>query len=140
MTAAVTILERAKAAGMNLRGDGTLRYCGDKVAVESLLPMLKTHKADLLAVLTQSVNLDTLLTQACHGVEGIEAATFRALLSPEDMEDIVGGHIAVVTLRAYAESFAEGIRVGRIKVLAGVIPKAMLTRTCAVTTANTSSG
>lgn len=58
--------------------------------------------------------------------KGIDAATFRALLSPEDIEGIVGEHIPVVALNAYAKSFAEGIRVGRIKVLAAA--------------ANTSSG
>ncbi len=74
-----------------------------------------------------ALTLDALLTQACQGVEGIDAATFRTLLSPEDIEDIEGGHIPMVTLNAYAKSFAEGIRTGRITVLAAVIPKAALT-------------
>ena len=39
----------------------------------------------------------------------------------------MGGHIPMVTLNTYARSLAEGIRVGRIKVLAAVIAKAMLT-------------
>ena len=54
MTAAVAILEQAKAAGVTLWGEGgTLRYRGDKVAVESLLPMFNAHKAELLAALAQ---------------------------------------------------------------------------------------
>ena len=75
----------------------------------------------------EGVDLPALLTEACHGVEGIKAATFRALLSPEDIEDIEGGHIPVVTLNAYARSFAEGIRCGRITVLAAAIPKPTIT-------------
>ena len=68
-------------------------------------------------------DLDALLAKACQGVEGIDAATFRALLSPEDVKDIEGGHIPMVTLNAYARSFAEGIRAGRITVLAAVFPR-----------------
>lgn len=124
MTAAVTILEQAKACGVTLWCEGeTLRYRGDKGAVESLLSMLKEHKPELLAALTQPANLDTLLAEACQGVPGIDAATFRALLSPEDIKDIVGGHIPMVTLNAYARSFAEAIRSGRIEVLAAAMPK-----------------
>lgn len=66
-------------------------------------------------------DLDTLLAEACQGVEGIDAATFRSLLSPEDIEDLEGGHIPANTLNAYARSFAEGIRCGRITVLAKAI-------------------
>lgn len=66
---------------------------------------------------TSPADLATLLAEACQGVPGIDAATFRALLSSEDIEDIEGGHIPMVTLNAYARSFAEGIRTGRIKVL-----------------------
>ena len=47
------------------------------------------------------VNLDEALAGACDGVAGITPAQFRALLSPED-------------LRAYALSFAEGLRSARI--------------------------
>ncbi len=78
-------------------------------------------------LLTQRANLDTLLTEACQGVEGIDAAIFRSLLSPEDVQDIEGGYIPMVTLNAYAKSFAEGIRCGRITVLAAVIRNVMLT-------------
>ena len=53
MTAAVTILEQAKAAGVALWGEGgTLRSRGDKMAVEGLLPMHKARKPELLAAFT----------------------------------------------------------------------------------------
>jgi hypothetical protein len=71
-------------------------------------------------------DLATLLAEACKGVEGIDAATFRTLLSPEDVEDIEGGHIPVHTLNAYAKSFAEGIRTGRIRVLLPLIQETSL--------------
>lgn len=77
--------------------------------------------------ITQRDNLDALLAEACRGVEGIDAATFRALLSPEDAKDVEGGHIPAHTLKAYARSFSEGVRVGRITVRAAVIPKAGMT-------------
>ena len=44
---------------------------------------------------------------------------FRSFLSAEDLADIKGGHYPPATLRAYAESMAEGVRSGRIRVLAG---------------------
>ncbi|MGH8611628.1 MAG: hypothetical protein ACREYF_06185 [Gammaproteobacteria bacterium] len=69
----------------------------------------------------EGADLTALLTEACQGVPGIDAATFRSLLSPEDIEDIEGGHIPMITLNAYARSFAEGIRCGRITVLAKAI-------------------
>jgi len=58
--------------------------------------------------------LDEVLAAACEGVADITPAQFRALLSPEDLVDIEAGDIPVETLHAYAESFAEGIRSGRI--------------------------
>lgn len=67
MTAAVTILERSKAAGVTLWGEGgTLRYRGDKVAVESLLPMLKAHKSELLAALRANAITETYQERQRH--------------------------------------------------------------------------
>jgi hypothetical protein len=63
-------------------------------------------------------NLDEALRTASEGVAGISAAQFRALLSPEDIADIEAGDVHPKTLHAYAESFAEGFRSGRIAVLA----------------------
>lgn len=54
------------------------------------------------------------LETACEGT-CLPAETFRQLLSPEDITDILASVIpAVPTLRAYANSFAEGIRSGRV--------------------------
>ncbi|MGH8577107.1 MAG: hypothetical protein ACREXJ_09380 [Gammaproteobacteria bacterium] len=64
--------------------------------------------------------IDEALAGACDGMTGITAAEMRSLLSPEDIADIDGGEIpAAPTLRTYAQSFAEGIRSGRIEVLRG---------------------
>ena len=41
-------------------------------------------------------------------------AEFRSLLCPEDLADIEAGAIHPKTLKAYAQSFAEGIRSGRL--------------------------
>ncbi len=83
-------------------------------------PKIYTPTLSELPKLTEAedVDLTALLTEACQDVEGIDAATFRALLSPVDVEDIEGGSIPMVTLNAYARSFVEGIRCGRITVLA----------------------
>lgn len=74
--------------------------------------------------------LASLLSEACQGVSGIDTAIFRSLLSAEDVQTILGGHIPALTLNAYAKSFAEGIQCGRIRVLA--IPKTGSVTTAAV--------
>lgn len=53
---------------------------------------------------------------------GITGEVFRSLLSAEDIDDIAAGGTHPKTLRAYARSFAEGIRSGRITVLPGQTP------------------
>ena len=50
---------------------------------------------------------------------GLSPEVFRSLLSAADLADIEGGHYPPATLRAYAEIMAEGVRSGRIRVLAG---------------------
>jgi len=52
-----------------------------------------------------------LLRAACERT-GLSPDTFGSLLSPEDVADIKAGDIPVATLRAYALSFAENIRIG----------------------------
>lgn len=42
---------------------------------------------------SKNSDLGALLAEACQGVEGIDPAVFRALLSPKDVEDIKVGHI-----------------------------------------------
>lgn len=56
---------------------------------------------------------------AAASVAGITPAQFGAMLSSEDLDDVEAGAIPVETLRAYAESFADGIRSGRIVVPRG---------------------
>ena len=60
------------------------------------------------------VNLDEALAAAYEGVAGIIPAQFQALLSPEDIADIEAGAIHTKTVHAYALSFAEGMRSGRL--------------------------
>ena len=54
------------------------------------------------------VNLDEALAGACEGVEGITSAQFRALLSPEDIEDIAAGGIHPKTLHATPSHSSRG--------------------------------
>jgi hypothetical protein len=65
-------------------------------------------------MLKAPVNLDEVLRTACQGAAGITVEVFRSLLCPEDIDDIAAGGIHPKTLHAYAQSFAEGIRSGRI--------------------------
>jgi hypothetical protein len=60
------------------------------------------------------VLLDEALRTACEGVAGVTPAQFRSLLAPEDIKDIEAGGIHPETLHAYARSFAEGRRSGRL--------------------------
>jgi IS1 family transposase len=64
------------------------------------------------------VNLAESFRAACEGLEGITVEMFRSLLSPEDIADIEAGDIPHKALRAYALSFADGIRSGRIALIA----------------------
>jgi hypothetical protein len=50
-------------------------------------------------------------------VEGITPEVFRSLLSREDLADIEAGDIPVATLKGFVQSFAEGLRTGRVSVL-----------------------
>ena len=109
------VLTAIRAMGITLSVDGGNLLAKPKAAItEEARSLIREHKAELLEALSKPA----LLVEACQGVEGIDAATFRALLSPVDVEDIEGGHIPAHTLNAYAMSFAEGIRTGRIRVLA----------------------
>jgi hypothetical protein len=60
------------------------------------------------------VNIDEALRSACDGMEGITVEVFRSLLSPEDINGIAAGAIHPKTLHAYAQTFVEGIRSGRL--------------------------
>ena len=89
------------------------RYHGPGCAVMAVLPLPQPRAP---------VDLDEALTISCDGVAGITPALFRALMSPEDIKDIAAGAVHSKTLRAYARSFAEGIRSGRVVVLPGRSP------------------
>ena len=72
------------------------------------------RRASQASGLGAPVLLDEALRTACEGVAGITPAQFRSLLSPEDIDDIEAGGIHPKTLKAYALSFAEGMRSGRL--------------------------
>ena len=54
-----------------------------------------------------------LIEAACRGLE-ITPVQFTAICSEEDLDDISAGRTPLEDLRAYAASFADGIRTGRI--------------------------
>jgi hypothetical protein len=68
------------------------------------------------------VNLDEAIRAACERVGGITPEVCRSLLSPEDVADIEAGAIHPKTLHAYALSFAEGMRSGRLVPMARAKP------------------
>ncbi len=52
MTSANTLLYRSQELGVSLWAEGSsIRYRGQRSAVESLLPEIKSHKSELLAIL-----------------------------------------------------------------------------------------
>jgi len=55
----------------------------------------------------------SLIQQACDGVE-ITPDQFIGLTTKEDRALILSGDLPIDVLRAYAESFADGIQTGRI--------------------------
>ncbi len=59
-----------------------------------------------------------LLIKACDGLD-ITPEQFDSLLTQEDRNLIIAGKFEDITLRAYAESFAEGIASGRIRLFKG---------------------
>lgn len=60
---------------------------------------------------SMNADLESLLTEVGRGVKGIDAATFRALLSPVDVEELEGGSIPVPTLSA--------LRLGALRTVSG---------------------
>ncbi len=68
-------------------------------------------------VLDEKPELLQQVRAACTGLS-ITPDQFMVLLNDQDKAAILGGEIPVVpTLRAYAESFSKGIRLGRIKIV-----------------------
>ncbi len=60
--------------------------------------------------------LTAIIEKACRGLD-ITSEQFRSLITAEDYQLIIDGNFENHVLRAYAESFNEGIRSGRIKLL-----------------------
>lgn len=56
-----------------------------------------------------------MIHEACAGI--IDPEVFRSSFTPENLADIEAGRIPIQSLRAYAESLAERIASGRIKLL-----------------------
>ncbi len=115
-------------------GDLVLRGAVDRLSSE-LVEQLRQHKPEVIAALAQAGteterrfrfnkchdvrDLDrfsSMLAQAVEGT-GLLPSEFRSLLSDEDLDDIINGDIALKALRAYARSFAQGVRSGRVRLL-----------------------
>ena len=69
---------------------------------------------------TNADDLDAMLAAVAQDIEihpgmPVTAVILKALLTPDDIADIEAARIPIESLRAYAESFAEGIASGRIK-------------------------
>ncbi len=68
-------------------------------------------------VLDEKPELLQQVRAACTGLS-ITPDQFMVLLNDQDKAAILGGEIPVVpTLKAYAEGFSKGIRLGRIKIV-----------------------
>lgn len=76
-------------------------------------------KAAQLAPVANAAELriNSLLAEACRGVAGITPQVFRSLLSPDDIADLLSGVDLPECWRAYARSYAEGIRTRRILII-----------------------
>ena len=112
MNTASDILNYAATHDIHLSTNGEhLKVNAPKEALtDEFLKSAKEHKTEILETLSQPTNL---IEAACRDLE-ITPAQFRAICSKEDLEDISSGSILIEELRAYAESFAEGIRTRRI--------------------------
>lgn len=117
MTAVHALLDRAKAAGIQLYFQGgRLRYRGPGPAVEALLPELKAHKPELLTILAARPLDDAALadlvfdTAKEHGVDPL--AVWR-WLSAEDIQALRSGDPAETqAFRLAVQSACAG---GRLK-------------------------
>ena len=122
------LLNEARAAGVTLWLEGdALRYRGPREALAKLLPALKGHKPDILAALADPgavtpiaelpkprapVNLDEAIRDACEKVGASPRRSSDPCCLPRTWRTSRRAP-STKTLRAYAQSFAEGILVGR---------------------------
>ena len=107
MNTAADILTYAEQHGIAILAEGQqLILEGQKGTLPpEFIERARKHKPELL--------LMVIIRQACNGLD-ITPDQSRALLSPADVRDILTGDIPMECLRAYANSFAEGIQSGRI--------------------------
>ena len=107
MNTAADILSYAQTHDINLIAeDGQLKIDAPETALtDDFLESAKQHKSELL--------LFAIVSGVCNGIE-ITPQQFNALLTAKDKELILSGDVSQDCLSAYAASFAEGIKSGRI--------------------------
>jgi hypothetical protein len=112
MNTASDILSYAVAHDIYLSANGEeLKVNAPKEALtDEFLKSAKVHKIELLETLSKP---EKLIETACRGLD-ITPAQFRTICSKKDLDDISEGSIPFEELRAYACSFADGIKSGRI--------------------------
>ena len=104
MNTAQDILEYTQSHDIQMSAkDGKLILEGE--LTDELLEKAREHKPELL--------LFTIVSDACEGLT-ITPQQFTALLTEEDKHLIIEGKFEGYTLRAYAESFNNGVNTGRI--------------------------
>ena len=114
------ILSYAQSHNISLIAEnGQLKIDAPKAALtDDFLETAKQHKAELLEVLLKSqVSHDPyVLNQVKEAVQDLPITIdqFIALTTKEDRELILSGDLPLKVLKAYAKSFAEGIKSGRI--------------------------
>jgi len=116
MNTATDILVYADQHQIHLAADNgkLILEAPDGALTDEFLQRAKQHKAELLkAIEDRRTSAQKLIESACKGLE-ITPAQFTTLCSEEDLEYIRNGSFSIETLRAYASSFAEGIRTRRI--------------------------
>ena len=104
---AADILTYAEQHGITLLANGQqLVLEGGKGALQpEFVERARQHKPELL--------LMVIIRQTCNGLD-ITPDQILALINQDDRDHILAGNISLEYLRAYAKSFAEGIRSGRI--------------------------
>jgi len=107
MNTAQDILSYAKSHHISMIAeDGKLKiYAPKEVLTDEFLDTAKQHKSEIL--------LFTIISDACEGY-AITPQQFINLLDKGDKEDILSGGIQGECLHAYAKSFSQGIKSGRI--------------------------
>ena len=120
MNRAADILTYAKTHDISIIAEnGLLKIdAPEKELTDEFLESAKQHKSEILEVLLKSqVSHDPyVLNQVKEAVQDLPITIdqFIALTTKEDRELILSGDLPLKVLKAYAKSFAEGIKSGRI--------------------------